>query len=106
MVATPGRLEDFLDRKLFNFRVLQVLVLDEADRMLDMGVLFPSIQRASRRHFPKNAKPCVFPPHSKLSVAHLVHDYMRNPGPSIVLDQRSKPAENVRFQCVRGGLER
>src|ERR1700686_844890 len=44
MVATPGRLEDFLDRKLFNFRELRVLVLDEADRMLDMGFL-PSIRR-------------------------------------------------------------
>src|ERR1022692_272397 len=34
VVATPGRLEDYLDRKLFNFRALRVLVLDEADRML------------------------------------------------------------------------
>src|SRR5690242_12412726 len=33
VVATPGRLEDFLNRKLVNFRALQVLVLDEADRM-------------------------------------------------------------------------
>src|SRR5579872_6842681 len=37
VVATPGRLEDFLDRKLFHFRTLQILILDEADRMLDMG---------------------------------------------------------------------
>src|SRR6202007_56016 len=37
VVATPGRLEDYLSRKLINFRVLRVLVLDEADRMLDMG---------------------------------------------------------------------
>src|SRR5262249_20791499 len=32
VVATPGRLEDFLDRRLIHFRGLQVLVLDEADR--------------------------------------------------------------------------
>src|ERR1700755_3093511 len=32
VVATPGRLEDFLDRKLFNLRDLRILVLDEADR--------------------------------------------------------------------------
>src|ERR1039457_6608618 len=44
VVATPGRLEDFLDRRLVNFRTLKVLILDEADRMLDMGFL-PAIRR-------------------------------------------------------------
>src|SRR4029077_5617167 len=44
IVATPGRLQDYLDRQLVQFRSLQVLVLDEADRMLDMGFL-PAIRR-------------------------------------------------------------
>ena len=44
MVATPGRLEDFLDRQLVQFNGLNTLVLDEADRMLDMGFL-PAIRR-------------------------------------------------------------
>src|SRR6201998_2065076 len=44
VVATPGRLEDFLDRKMFNLRDLRILVLDEADRMLDMGFL-PALKR-------------------------------------------------------------
>ena len=39
VVATPGRLEDYLGRNLFNFRGLHILVLDESDRMLDMGFL-------------------------------------------------------------------
>ena len=44
IMATPGRLEDYMDRNLVHFNNLQMLVLDEADRMLDMGFL-PAIRR-------------------------------------------------------------
>ena len=44
VVATPGRLEDYLGRQLISFRALRILILDEADRMLDMGFL-PAIRR-------------------------------------------------------------
>ncbi len=44
IVATPGRLQDHLDRKCVHFAHLQLLVLDEADRMLDMG-FWPDIKR-------------------------------------------------------------
>src|SRR5260370_15260807 len=39
VVATPRRLEDYLDRCLFHFNALRILILDEADRMLDMGLM-------------------------------------------------------------------
>ena len=44
IVATPGRLEDFLRRKLVQLDQVQILVLDEVDRMLDMGFK-PAIKR-------------------------------------------------------------
>ena len=48
VVATPGRLEDYLERKLVSLTGVTILVLDEADRMLDMGLL-PAIRRIVRK---------------------------------------------------------
>src|SRR5262245_37424052 len=44
LVATPGRLLDLLQQRLLRFDALEILVLDEADRMLDMGFL-PAVRR-------------------------------------------------------------
>jgi ATP-dependent RNA helicase RhlE len=103
IVATPGRLEDFLDRKLVNFRGLRVLVLDEADRMLDMGFL-PAIQRIAAI-LPKDRQTMCFSATLEASVVHLVNDYMRNPM-RVALGSTLKPSENVRVQAFEVDADR
>jgi ATP-dependent RNA helicase RhlE len=103
IVATPGRLEDFLDRKLVNFKSLRVLVLDEADRMLDMGFL-PSIRRIASV-VPKDRQTMCFSATLEASVAHLVHDYMKNPI-RLAFGSTLKPSENVRIQAFEVSADR
>jgi ATP-dependent RNA helicase RhlE len=103
VVATPGRLEDFLERKLINFRELRMLVLDEADRMLDMGFL-PAIRRIVAS-LPKERQTMCFSATMEASVAHLVHDYMKNPV-RIALGSTLKPSENVRVQAFEVASDR
>jgi ATP-dependent RNA helicase RhlE len=102
IVATPGRLEDFLDRKLFNFRELRVLVLDESDRMLDMGFL-PAIRRIAAI-LPKERQTMLFSATLEASVAHLVKDYLRNPV-RLAFGSTLKPCENVRIQAFEVSLD-
>jgi ATP-dependent RNA helicase RhlE len=96
VVATPGRLEDFLERKLVNFRDLRVLILDEADRMLDMGFL-PAIRRIVSA-LPRQRQTMCFSATLEASVAHLVHDYMKDPV-RVAVGSTLKPAESVRLQA-------
>jgi ATP-dependent RNA helicase RhlE len=103
VVATPGRLEDFLDRKLFSFRDMQVLVLDEADRMLDMGFL-PAIRRIAAI-LPKQRQTLLFSATLEASVVHLVKDYMRNPV-RLSFGSTLKPSENVRMQAFEVPVDR
>jgi ATP-dependent RNA helicase RhlE len=103
VVATPGRLEDFLDRKLVNFRALRVLILDEADRMLDMGFL-PAIRRIASV-LPKERQTLCFSATLESSVAHLVHDYMRQPV-RVALGSTLKPSENVTMQAFEVAFDR
>ncbi|HXN24521.1 MAG TPA: DEAD/DEAH box helicase [Candidatus Dormibacteraeota bacterium] len=103
VVATPGRLEDFLDRKLINFRALGVLILDEADRMLDMGFL-PAIRRIVSI-LPKERQTMCFSATLESSVAHLVNGHMKNPL-RLAFGSILKPSENVRVQAFEVALDR
>jgi len=102
VVATPGRLEDFLDRRLVQFGALQTLILDEADRMLDVGFL-PAIRRIISI-LPKDRQTMCFSATLEGSVAHLVNDCMRNPV-RLAFGSTLKPSENVRLQAFEVTLD-
>jgi ATP-dependent RNA helicase RhlE len=96
VVATPGRLEDFLGRRLISLSNVRTLVLDESDRMLDMGFL-PSIRRIVGA-LPKARQTLCFSATLEASVAALVNDYMHNPE-RVEVGSASKPAESVDLQA-------
>jgi ATP-dependent RNA helicase RhlE len=96
VVATPGRLEDYLDRKLVSLAGVRTLVLDEADRMLDMGFL-PAIRRIVG-NLPRDRQTLCFSATMEASVTQLVRDYTRNPV-RLTFGCTSKPSENVRLQA-------
>ena len=96
VVATPGRLEDYLRRKLVDLRQVTVLVLDEADRMMDMGFL-PAIRRIVGE-LPRDRQTLCFSATLEASVANLVNDYMRSPV-RVALGSISKPADTVELHA-------
>jgi ATP-dependent RNA helicase RhlE len=96
VVATPGRLEDYLRRKLVDLRQVRTLVLDEADRMLDMGFL-PAIRRIVAA-LPRERQTLCFSATLEASVANLVNDYMNQPI-RVALGSTSKPADTVELQA-------
>ena len=103
VVATPGRLEDYLDRKLFHFNALRILILDEADRMLDMGFL-PAIRRIVSI-LPKERQTMCFSATMEGSMVRVVKDYMRDPV-RLSFGSTLKPSENVRVQAFEVAMDR
>lgn len=77
IIATPGRLIDFMDQGLIDFRGLTHLVLDEADRMLDMGFL-PSIKRIEKV-IPANRQTLFFSATMSSEIETIAYRMLRDP---------------------------
>jgi len=92
IIATPGRFEDLLKRSLFQVNTVNIFVLDEADRMLDMGFI-PAVRRIASQ-LPRSRQTMCFSATLEPSVAHLIDDYLRNPV-RLAFGATRKASENV-----------
>ncbi|MGZ8900275.1 MAG: DEAD/DEAH box helicase [Limisphaerales bacterium] len=93
IVATPGRLLDHIERRTVDFRRIKHLVLDEADRMLDMGFL-PDVKRIIS-HVPAVRQTALFSATVPAQIESLIKWAMKTPE-TVEIGQRRSPAETVR----------
>jgi ATP-dependent RNA helicase RhlE len=93
IIATPGRLLDHFKQPYASLSGLEVLVLDEADRMLDMGFL-PDIRRVLK-HLPARRQTLFFSATMPAPIQALSRELLRDPS-SINLERKSAPAVGIR----------
>ncbi|MBX3402052.1 MAG: DEAD/DEAH box helicase [Phycisphaeraceae bacterium] len=79
LVATPGRLIDLMEQRLVNLSAVRVLVLDEADRMLDMGFIQPIRRIVAALTEPQSRQTLLFSATMPREIMHLADSLLRNP---------------------------
>ncbi len=92
VVATPGRLIDLMDQRVANLSGIEFLVLDEADRMLDMGFL-PPIRRIVKA-LPQKRQTLMFSASLSREIEALTHQFQHSPK-MVEIGRRANPAEAV-----------
>jgi len=92
IVATPGRLLDHLKHDYARLDALEILVLDEADRMLDMGFL-PDIKKVLK-HLPAKRQTMLFSATMPAPILELARELQRHPA-TINLERKSAPAVGI-----------
>lgn len=90
LVATPGRLLDHMERGRIDMSRLQMLILDEADRMLDMGFM-PDVERICNA-LPATRQTLLFSATLDGNIGRIAHQILRNPKTIQVAAQKEKHA--------------
>ncbi|HEV2864438.1 MAG TPA: DEAD/DEAH box helicase [Pyrinomonadaceae bacterium] len=102
IIATPGRLLDHMERGAVDFRHLEVLVLDEADRMLDMGFL-PQIRRVLAA-LPTERQTLLFSATMSPEIEQLARTTMRSPE-VVEVSRRGRAAATVEQSAYPVAME-
>ena len=102
IVATPGRLTDHLHRGYLSLKNTQFLVLDEGDRMLDMG--FAPQLNEILKFLPKQRQTMLFSATMPPKVRALAHSYLVKPV-SITVGPDSQPVEKIRQKAIECTME-
>ena len=97
VVATPGRLMDLMGRNFVDFKDIEFVVLDEADRMLDMGFL-PSIKKIVAK-LPKTRQTLLFSATLSKDIEGIAKDFLKDPV-IVQIGARATPAELVSQQVI------
>ena len=97
VVACPGRLIDHLERRNLSFEHVQMVVLDEADRMLDMGFM-PQIRRIFLR-LPQERQNLLFSATMPKEVEELVKDFLPH-AERVQIGERSQAAKTISHRFI------
>lgn len=101
-IATPGRLIDLLERGVVNLSNVEALVLDEADRMLDMGFL-PAVRRLLEA-MPAKRQTLLFSATMSSDIERLARTYMREPK-LVEVNKRGRAVGTIEQTAYRVALE-
>ncbi|TAK57720.1 DEAD/DEAH box helicase, partial [Patescibacteria group bacterium] len=101
IIGTPGRLKDLIDRKMIFLKEFNTIVLDEADRMLDMG--FVNDMRAVMAGMPKDRQTLFFSATLSSEIEKLIHEFLKEPVRiSVKTQDTSKNVDQDIVKVARG----
>ena len=103
LVACPGRLIDFIERGIVKLDKIEVVIIDEADRLLDMGFL-PQLRRVMRM-VPKNRQTMMFSATMASGPEMIAREFLTNPERVTVGGTKAAPPSQIRQSIYPVTLE-
>ncbi len=101
VIGTPGRIKDLMEKKVLDLKNFKTIVLDEADRMLDMG--FVNDMRLMMKEMPKNRHTLFFSATTSPEVNGLIKEFLREPVMiSVKTQDTSKNVDQDVVRVARG----